>query len=143
MINVFHHKTNLKFSKNKTKKIILLILKEEFFFCREINVIFIDDREIKKMKKKFFQIDKITDVISFRLNEGEKVEGEIYISLNQTKRQAKIYNETFENEVLRLIIHGTLHLIGYDDATQKQKDKMTKKENLYLEKFFYDNRKNI
>ncbi len=143
MINVFHHKTNLKFSKNKTKKIILLTLKEEFFFCREINVIFIDDREIKKMKKKFFQIDKITDVISFRLNEGEKVEGEIYISLNQTKRQAKIYNETFENEVLRLIIHGTLHLIGYDDATQKQKDKMTKKENLYLEKFFYDNRKNI
>ncbi len=96
----------------------------------ELSYIFGDDQLLLELKNKFFKENHFTDVIAFRLNNYEelKVEGEVYISLPRAKENAKLYNQPYEKEVARLIIHGFLHLIGYLDSTNKDKRKMTESE---------------
>ena len=64
----------------------------------------------------------------------DKIEGEIYISIPQVEKNAKEFGQSFSKELARIIIHGSLHLLNYDDKTTDEKNKMTEKENLYLEK---------
>ena len=101
----------------------------------EISFIFGKDELLLELKKRFFNKNQFTDVIAFRLNDyGEtKVEGEIYISLPRAKENAKLFNEPYEKEVARLIIHGCLHLLGYLDETDTEKKKMTKMEEVILD----------
>tara|TARA_B100000963_G_scaffold307419_1_gene282448 strand:- start:837 stop:1274 length:438 start_codon:yes stop_codon:yes gene_type:complete len=105
----------------------------------ELSYIFCNDNFLSKLKKKFFKKEHFTDVIAFRLNsyEEKRIEGEIYISLPRAKENAKIYEEPYEKEVARLIIHGCLHLIGYSDETKNQKQIMTRLENTFLDKMFW------
>ncbi|MBA65238.1 MAG: rRNA maturation RNase YbeY [Candidatus Marinimicrobia bacterium] len=102
----------------------------------EISYIFGDDQLLLELKNKFFKKNHFTDVIAFRLNNYEEsiVEGEVYISLPRAKENAKLFNQPYEKEVARLIIHGCLHLIGYSDSTNKEKHKMTELENNILKK---------
>ena len=69
--------------------------------------------------------------------EKERVEGEIYISLPRAKENAKIYEEPYEKEVARLIIHGCLHLLGYSDKTKNEKQIMTNLENVFLDRMIW------
>ena len=105
----------------------------------ELSYIFCNDNFLSKLKKKFFKKNHFTDVIAFRLNsyEEKRVEGEIYISLPRAKENAKIYEEPYEKEVARLIIHGCLHLLGYSDETKNQKQIMTNLENVFLQKMIW------
>ena len=105
----------------------------------ELSYIFCNDNFLSKLKKKFFKKPHFTDVIAFRLNnyEEKRVEGEIYISLPRAKENAKIYEEPYEKEVARLIIHGCLHLLGYPDETKNQKQIMTNLENVFLQKMIW------
>lgn len=105
----------------------------------ELSYIFCNDNFLSKLKKKFFKKNHFTDVIAFRLNsyEEKRVEGEIYISLPRAKENAKIYEEPYEKEVARLIIHGCLHLLGYPDETKNQKQIMTNLENVFLQKMIW------
>ena len=91
------------------------------------------------MKKDFFKKNQFTDVIAFRLNsyEEKEIEGEIYISLPRAKENAKIYEEPYEKEVARLIIHGCLHLLGYSDETKNEKQIMTNLENVFLDRMIW------
>ena len=106
----------------------------------ELSYIFCNDNFLSKLKKKFFKKPHFTDVIAFRLNsyEEKRVEGEIYISLPRAKENAKIYEEPYEKEVARLIIHGCLHLLGYQDETKNQKQIMTNLENVFLQKIIWE-----
>ena len=96
----------------------------------EITFIFASDELLAELKSKYFNKDHYTDVIAFRLNEyNEKlVEGEIYISLPRAKENAKIFEQPYEKEITRLIVHGCLHLIGFKDKTRVEKKIMTKLE---------------
>ena len=91
--------------------------------------------QILEVKKEFFNKEHFTDVIAFRLNEYSdiKVEGEVYISVPQVQRNAEEFKEPFAKELARVIIHGNLHLLDYKDATQKEKELMTEKEDHYLD----------
>ena len=77
-----------------------------------------------------------TDVLSFPVEEIGKrsVEGEIYVNLDQARRQAREYDVSIRNEVGRLVIHGILHLLGYDDKRKDERLKMTMRENVYLDR---------
>jgi len=99
-----------------------------------ISFIFGSDELLSKLKKQFFQRDHWTDVIAFRLNEYDEkdVEGEIYISLPRANENAISFGESYEKEVVRLIIHGCLHLVGFNDESEKEKMEMTKIENNLL-----------
>ena len=107
----------------------------------DVTIIFGSDRLISDLKKRFFQLDQWTDVISFRLNDYSQsnLEGEIYISLPMTRENAKKYSEPYERELTRLIIHGTLHLLGYKDTQEIDKYKMSEMEEHYLKKTQWKN----
>jgi rRNA maturation RNase YbeY len=76
--------------------------------------------------------DYLTDVISFDYREDDRISGDILISVERVKENAGIYQVTFPDEMRRIIIHGVLHLIGYEDDTKENRENMTAKENLYL-----------
>ncbi len=102
----------------------------------DITIIFGKDNLLSRLKKQYFGLDQLTDVIAFRYNEesDEELEGEIYISLQRAKDNANDFNEPLKKEIARLIIHGSLHLIGFDDDTEKSKNEMINWEEMFLKK---------
>jgi rRNA maturation RNase YbeY len=120
--------------------IINSVFEIEGILNSELSLIFGSDDLLSNLKKEFFQKDQFTDVIAFRLNNyrEKEVEGEIYISLPRAKENAGKFNEPFKKELGRLIIHGGLHLLGYEDESEDNKKIMTEKENHYLEKVNWD-----
>ena len=106
----------------------------------DLTFIFASDKLLSVLKRKFFNKDHLTDIIAFRLNNySEKfVEGEIYISLQRVKENSSQFNQPYQKEISRLVIHGCLHLMGYDDKTSNGKKNMTMLENKYLTKTKWD-----
>ena len=117
-----------------SKEIISSVLKGEGKTVADILVIYTIDQTLSDLKKNFFNKDHLTDVIAFRMNAYEevKVEGEIYISIPRVKINAREFGQSFSKELARIIIHGSLHLLNYDDATSNEKIRMTEKEDYYL-----------
>jgi rRNA maturation RNase YbeY len=115
-------------------EILTHTLQSEDFKYGEISIIFGNKKLLKELKNRFFNVNHPTDVIAFRLNEYEEnnIEGEIYICLPVAKDNAEYFDETYEKEIARLIIHGGLHLIGYDDSTESERKEMRKLEDKYL-----------
>ena len=123
------------------QNIINTVFEKEGYTIDNIALVFGNDDLLNSLKKEFFKKDHLTDVIAFRLNDyAEKnVEGEIYISVPRAKENAKSFKEPFAKEVGRLIIHGGLHLLNYDDETKEDKDTMTRKEEAYLKQCPWQN----
>ena len=143
MINV-QIEIDQKLVKLKEKSIIKLVsvvMKSEDIKTAEILLIFTTDNVLMELKKKYFNQEHFTDVIAFRLNDynEDKVEGEIYISVPQVRENAKQYNQAFNKELSRIIIHGSLHLLNYKDKTPQEKIKMTEKEDYFLNKINWEN----
>ena len=115
-------------------KILRTVLEDQDIDDGTITVIFGQDELLLGLKKQFFQKNQFTDVIAFRLNNYKEkaVEGEVYISLPRARENAEIFGEPFEKEVTRLLIHGVLHLLGFDDITKISKKEMTSLEDTYL-----------
>ena len=116
--------------------LISYVMDSEGICEADLSFVFGNDKLLNNLKKQFFQKDHFTDVIAFRLNDydEENVEGEVYISLPRAKANAKKFDQPYSKEIARLIIHGSLHLLGYNDSTKKDKTKMTKKEDIHLNK---------
>ena len=143
MINV-QIETDQKLVKLKEKsilKLVSVVMKSENIKSAEILLIFTTDNILMELKKKYFNQEHYTDVIAFRLNDynEDKVEGEIYISVPQVRENAKQYNQAFNKELSRIIIHGSLHLLNYKDKTPQEKIKMTEKEDYFLNKINWEN----
>ena len=133
-INVFVDKKYGKINEPLCKSIIEKIL--TYYKCTsyDVNVIFTSDIHLSDLKKEFFSKDQWTDVIAFPLQRGSKfIEGEIYISIPTAKNNANSFKEPYKKELGRLIIHGSLHLLGIEDKSKKQKIKMTILEEKFLE----------
>lgn len=97
----------------------------------DINFIFTSDAYLLKMNKEYLQHNYYTDVITFDYTE-EKISGDIFISIHRLQDNANEYKVSFEDELRRVMIHGVLHLIGYNDATAQEKQAMRQKEDNYL-----------
>ncbi len=98
-----------------------------------ITFIFSNDDKLRKLKKEYFGEDVFTDTISFNLEEeSEPIEGEVYISLERVSENAHTFQQDFITEFKRVIIHGCLHLLGYNDELSEDKTKMTELEEKYL-----------
>ena len=98
------------------------------------NFIFLGDEELRNVNKQYLDRDDYTDVISFNLSEDENVEGEVYLSYDRVKENSDFYDVSAEQELIRVMVHGLLHLIGYQDKTEAEKNQMTEKEDHYLSK---------
>ena len=98
-----------------------------------ITFIFSNDDKLRKLKKEYFGEDVFTDTISFNLEEeSDPIEGEVYISLERVSENAHTFQQDFITEYKRVIIHGCLHLLGYNDELPADKTKMTELEETYL-----------
>jgi len=113
------------------KQMVAAILDRENFFqdCL-LTIIFIDDVYMIDLHRRYLQTDENTDVMAFDLSESaDRLEGEVYINVMQAKRQALEFKANHRDELLRLVAHGTLHLLGYDDQNEAQQKIMSALEN--------------
>jgi probable rRNA maturation factor len=116
----------------KTTQWIKESVKKERQNISDINFIFCSDKYLLNLNKRFLKRKTLTDIITFDYSEGELISGDIYISEERVRENSLIFNDAFEEELNRVIIHGILHLLGYKDKTSLDILKMRKKEDAYL-----------
>lgn len=124
-----------------TTRYVRRVLSKEGRTIAEISVIFIDGPTMREMNRKFLAHDYATDVISFPLSSDGRPDGEIYINADRAREQAARYEVPFGEEIARLVIHGTLHLAGYDDKGKRRARIMKKAEDAHVKYWFDKNRK--
>jgi len=132
VITVINLLPRFKFPHTIARKLLLRVLSHFQFKVESVNIVFMGDRDITHINVQYLNHDYPTDVISFRLNEGKKVEGEIYIGVEEVKRNSIFFKTKFYDEIKRVIIHGTLHLIGFEDNTIKKRKQMKELEDKFL-----------
>ena len=112
-------------------KLVDFILKEKKV-AKEINFIFCNDNYLQKINEKYLQHKSLTDVITFDHSQGKNLIGDIYISVERVKENTSKFNTTLKSEVARVMIHGVLHMIGYNDKSKIEKKSMREMENKFL-----------
>ncbi len=111
---------------------IINTITSEQFKAGEINYIFVSQKEILRINKQYLNHNYFTDIITFNYCEKNIINGDIYICIETVKNNSTRFNVTFIEELQRVMIHGILHLIGYDDQNDEEKRMMREKENFYL-----------
>ena len=96
---------------------------------------FCSDESLSKINKECLNHDTLTDVITFDYSTLNEISGEIFISIDRVRENASEFQQSFEVEIRRVMIHGLLHLCGYNDKTTKEKSLMSDRENFYLDSF--------
>ena len=119
-------------SKVLTSKWLRLVAESEIRKIGNITIIFCSDNYILDINQKFLQHDYFTDIITFNYNEGDKLSGDLFISVDSVKENSIEFGSEFNDELNRVIVHGLLHLIGYDDHTDEDSKEIRNKENYYL-----------
>lgn len=133
MVTYFFEDTDFKLkNKTKIKKWLKLVAESEVFSLGAVSVIFCSDNYILDINQRFLQHDYFTDIITFDYSEGEKISGDLFISVDSVRENSIEFGTEFEEELHRVIVHGILHLIGYDDHTDEEIRTMRSKENYYL-----------
>ncbi|MCK9327311.1 MAG: rRNA maturation RNase YbeY [Bacteroidales bacterium] len=121
-----------KIKRSEIKELVRTVVEREGGITGDLSIVFCSDQFLLGINKTFLNRDYLTDVISFDYREDDRISGDILISVERVKENAGIYQVTFPDEMRRIIIHGVLHLVGYEDDTKENRDNMTAKENLYL-----------
>ena len=128
-------KYGIKLNKTDIHKIVSYLTKELNFTISSLNIIFISEYEIEKINKNFLNHKGSTDVITFNYFDNKELDGEIVISVDDAQYYAGKYKVSLSSELLRLVIHGILHMVGYDDQTASDKRIMKSLENKYVKIF--------
>jgi len=133
-VNFFYNEIRFKLKNpRKVTSWIKKVVKKESASIQEINYVFCSDSYLLSLNQGFLKHNTLTDIITFDNSEEASVlEGEIYISVERVKENAKKYNVPFEDELSRVMIHGVLHLLGYKDKKPTEKAFMRKKEEASL-----------
>jgi probable rRNA maturation factor len=100
-----------------------------------VNFIFVDDKKIKLLNSKYLNHHYPTDTISFNYSQGNYISGDIYIGINTVFYNSMKFQCSKKEELLKILIHGFLHLVGYSDYNNFNKSRMNEMENLYLRLF--------
>lgn len=134
MIIFFNEDIDFKFQgKNKFKAWLKKVADKEGFTIRQLNYIFCSDEYLHKINLQYLDHDTYTDIITFDNSEKETlIEGDIFISIERIRENSQTLNTIFEEEVKRVIVHGLLHLCGYDDHTSDDKFEMRRLESQYI-----------
>lgn len=133
--NITFHSEDVDFHLVNEKQIIKWLqntIKNEGRTVSELSYIFCSDDYLHKMNLEYLNHDTYTDIITFDYTEGSVVGGDIFISIDRVKENALKFKTEFVNELSRVIVHGVLHLVGYKDKTNKEKELMRSKEDFYL-----------
>lgn len=136
MISFFKENTTFDIKqKNKIKSWLKNVASGYGFSAGELNYVFCDDEYLLQMNRQYLGHDYYTDIITFDSRENalsKRLDGDIFISVDTVRANGEEYGEGFEREMMRVIAHGLLHLIGFDDHTAAQQKKMREAENIAL-----------
>jgi probable rRNA maturation factor len=135
-IQIENQQKRIKIDKRKTRSLVIKLLKRLDCTDKEISITFVDDVTIQRINKQYLDKDRPTNVISFSLQEGEfgninpEILGDIVISVDTAQREAEKGNLRLDEEILFLMIHGLLHLLGYnhENTSKENSRKMKQKE---------------
>ena len=132
-IQIFFEKVQpIKAKKNSIKKQISRVIISESKQVGDISVIFCSDEYLLEINRQFLNHDYYTDVITFDYVEGNVVSGDVFISLDRIKENSLLFHNQAIMELYRVVFHGVLHLIGYNDKTLEEIKEMRSKEEHYL-----------
>ena len=134
MINFFNEDIDFKLKgKNNFKAWLKKVAEKEGFRINDLNYIFCSDQYLHKINLEYLDHDTYTDIITFDNSEEEKIiEGDIFVSIERIRENSSILNTLLEEEIKRVIVHGLLHLCGYNDYSIEDKEKMRRLESEYI-----------
>jgi rRNA maturation RNase YbeY len=119
-------------NKGFIKKWLLAVIKSENKKCGSLTIVFCSDGYLLKINRKYLNTSNLTDTITFDYCQGSMISGDVFVSVDRVKENAKTYDVEFDQELYRVIVHGILHLIGYGDKNARDKKAMKQKEDYYL-----------
>ncbi len=135
-VRIFYDEVNYRLRDwRKAVKIFEKVIRSENKMPGDLNFIITDDQAIKKVNLEFLKHNYFTDVIAFDNGDSNVINGEIYISIDTVKRNSVNYKVSLKNELLRVMIHGLLHLCGYSDNTAKKRESMRGLEDFWLSEY--------
>ena len=133
MVSYFFEDTNFKFNRRRlTSQWLKFTAESEIKRIGQVNIIFCSDNYILDINQKYLQHDYFTDIITFDYCEGKTLSGDLFISVDTVRENAIFYGTEFDDELNRVIVHGLLQLLGYDDHSEQDQKTMRSKENYYL-----------
>ena len=132
MISYYFQDTDFKFrDRRRTNEWLKLAAESEIRRIGYISIIFCSGNYVLDINQKYLQHDYFTDIITFDYCEGDRLSGDLFISVDSVRENSVEFGTEFKDELNRVIIHGLLHLVGYDDHTEKDIKLMRSKENYY------------
>lgn len=122
--------------RTRLKAFIEQLFRKEKRRLETLNYIFVSDKRLLDINQQYLHHDYFTDIITFDLSEGPATMGEVYISIDRVRDNARLMKTSFRSELHRVIFHGALHLCGYSDKNKKEIEIMRKKEDYYIGQYF-------
>ena len=134
MIHLFYEDCD-RFEKTIEQKVLksVQLIEKEGFKAGDLSVVFCSDQYLLSLNKEYLKHDYFTDIITFSYNDQNTISGDLFISIDRVCENAKLQDVALLKEILRVVIHGQLHLCGYNDKTQEDISVMRLKEREYLE----------
>lgn len=132
MINYFSNNNFKLKNKQKIRNWLNKAILMENHVVGNINYIFCSDEQLLEINIKYLHHDFYTDIITFDYKENNRISGDLYISTDRIFDNAKLNNISFDEEIIRVLIHGILHIIGYNDKSANESKLMREKENFYI-----------
>jgi probable rRNA maturation factor len=128
-----YHQVRIK--KRKIYKWLKEVIANEKLTFNNLIIIFCSDEYLYELNKKYLKHYYYTDIVTFNNSENGIISGDLYISLDRVKENAVLYKVKFEDELIRVMVHGALHLMNYNDKFRQEKETMREKENFYINEF--------
>lgn len=135
MITFLGETKYIRSKKRNIKSLLEILASHHKKTINSLNIVFVSDEELLEINRQSLSHDYYTDIITFDYSTDASIEGELYISIDRIKDNAVSFKEPFSRELLRVICHGVLHIVGYKDKTETEKSIIRAKENYYLKKY--------
>ncbi len=128
----FEDITPFSFSENLLVEKLNSLINKELKEIGEISVIFCSDEYLLEINKQYLNHDYYTDIITFDYVEDNVISGDLFISVDRVKENSQQFGSGLLKELYRVVFHGVLHLVGYNDKTDEEQTLMTEKEDFYI-----------
>ena len=135
MISYIYKVEDLSIEESKYTEWLIKVVHQENASVGALTYVLVNDEELLEMNNKYLEHDYFTDVITFDYSEGEIISGDIFISWDRIKENARDYGVDQNEELRRVMVHGVLHLLGYDDKSEQEQQEMREKEDYNLNMF--------
>ncbi|MDX1739703.1 MAG: rRNA maturation RNase YbeY [Rhodothermales bacterium] len=135
MVTVHNTHPTERISTTAIRRLVNTLVRRETSSAFEISIVLCDRERHTELHRTFLDRDYPTDVLAFPLGDSETLEGEVYVDLDTARNRHEEFMCSFESEVARYVVHGVLHLLGFDDKTTESRSAMKKKEEKYVSLF--------